>query len=216
MALEIRPAHDPSKEYGFCGSVVNNTNLEGAVFTWWRNEGGKFESKKTITIPPVPSDVNDLPELLKGFGAVPPLITDIDLSLDDKYLYVACWGTGELHQYDVSDPMNPLFNSKISIGGIVNKTKHENGNEFGYGPQMIEISRDGKRVYWTNSLYSTWDDQFYPGERGAAMAMANVRKNGKLAIDKDFWIKFPKGYRSHQIRLEGGDCSTDSFYYPSV
>ncbi|MBP01233.1 MAG: selenium-binding protein [Rhodospirillaceae bacterium] len=216
MALEIRPAHDPSKEYGFCGSVVNNTNLEGAVFTWWRNEGGKFESKKTITIPPVPSDVNDLPELLKGFGAVPPLITDIDLSLDDKYLYVACWGTGELHQYDVSDPMNPLFNSKISIGGIVNKTKHENGNEFGYGPQMIEISRDGKRVYWTNSLYSTWDDQFYPGERGAAMAMANVRKNGKLAIDKDFWIRFPKGYRSHQIRLEGGDCSTDSFYYPSV
>jgi selenium-binding protein 1 len=31
---------------------------------------------------------------------------------------------------------------------------------------MVEISRDGKRVYWTNSLYSTWDDQFYPGEGG--------------------------------------------------
>ena len=77
MALEIRPAHDPSKEYGFCGSVVNNTNLEGAVFTWWRNEGGKFESKKTITIPPVPSDVNDLPELLKGFGAVPSSPLDL-------------------------------------------------------------------------------------------------------------------------------------------
>ena len=27
---------------------------------------------------------------------------------------------------------------------------------------------------------------------------------------------FPKGMRSHQIRLEGGDCSTDSFCYPSV
>ena len=27
---------------------------------------------------------------------------------------------------------------------------------------MVEISRDGKRVYWTNSLYSTWDNQFYP------------------------------------------------------
>jgi len=29
-------------------------------------------------------------------------------------------------------------------------------------------------------------------------------------------VEFPEGYRSHQIRLEGGDCSTDSFCYPSA
>ncbi len=216
MALEIRPAHDPVKEYGFCGVVVDTTNLQGAIFTWWRNKDGTFEAKKTITIDPVPADPDDLPDLLKGFGAVPPLVTDIDLSLDDKYLYVACWGLGEMHQYDVSDPMNPKLAGKVQIGGIVAKTKHPNGKTFGYGPQMVEISRDGKRVYWTNSLYSTWDDQFYPGDRGAAMVMANVGDNGGLTLDKDFWVDFPKGYRSHQIRLEGGDCSTDSFCYPSV
>ena len=216
MALEIRPAHDPAKEYGFCGVVVDTTNLEGAIFTWWRDEDGKFQAKKTITIPPVPADPDDLPELLKGFSAVPPLVTDIDLSLDDKYLYVACWGTGEMHQYDVSDPMTPKLAGKVEIGGIVAKQKHPNGKEFGYGPQMVEISRDGKRVYWTNSLYSTWDDQFYPGERGAAMVMADVGENGGLTLNKDFWVEFPEGYRSHQIRLEGGDCSTDSFCYPSA
>ena len=216
MALEIRPAHDPAKEYGFCGVVVDTSNLEGAVFTWWRKEDGTFEAKKTITIPPVAADPNDLPELLKGFSAVPPLVTDIDLSLDDKYLYVACWGTGEMHQYDVSDPMNPVLNGKVEIGGIVTKTKHKNGKEFGYGPQMLEVSRDGKRVYWTNSLYSSWDDQFYPGERGGAMVMADVAENGDFSLNKDFWVEFPEGYRSHQIRLEGGDCSTDSFCYPSV
>ena len=216
MALEIRPAHDPAKEYGFCGVVVDTSNLEGAIFTWWRKEDGTFEAKKTITIPPVAADPDDVQELLKGFCAVPPLVTDIDLSLDDKYLYVACWGTGEMHQYDVSDPMNPVLNGKIEIGGIVTKTKHANGKEFGYGPQMLEISRDGKRVYWTNSLYSTWDDQFYPGERGAAMVMADVADNGDFTLNKDFWVNFPKGYRSHQIRLEGGDCSTDSFCFPSV
>jgi selenium-binding protein 1 len=27
---------------------------------------------------------------------------------------------------------------------------------------MVEVSRDGKRVYWTNSLYGAWDDQFFP------------------------------------------------------
>ena len=216
MALEIRPAHDPVKEYGFCGVVVDTSNLEGAVFTWWRKEDGTFEAKKTITIPPVAADPDDLPELLKGFSAVPPLVTDIDLSLDDKYLYVACWGTGEMHQYDVSDPMNPVLNGKVEIGGIVTKTKHKNGKEFGYGPQMLEVSRDGKRVYWTNSLYSSWDDQFYPGERGGAMVMADVAENGDFSLNKDFFVEFPEGYRSHQIRLEGGDCSTDSFCYPSV
>jgi selenium-binding protein 1 len=216
MALEIRPAHDPVKEYGFCGVVVDTSNLEGAVFTWWRKEDGTFEAKKTITIPPVAADPDDLPELLKGFSAVPPLVTDIDLSLDDKYLYVACWGTGEMHQYDVSDPMNPVLNGKVEIGGIVTKTKHKNGKEFGYGPQMLEVSRDGKRVYWTNSLYSSWDDQFYPGERGGAMVMADVAENGDFSLNKDFFVEFPEGYRSHQIRLEGGDCSTDSFCFPSV
>ena len=81
---------------------------------------------------------------------------------------------------------------------------------------MVEISRDSKRVYWTNSLYSTWDDQFYPGERGAAMVLAHVGEDGGLTLDENFWVDFPEGYRSHQIRLEGGDCSTDSFCYPSV
>ncbi len=216
MALEIRPAHDPVKEYGFCGVVVDTTNLQGAIFTWWRNDDGTFEAKKTITIDPVPADADDLPELLKGFGACPPLVTDIDLSMDDKHLYVACWGLGEMHQYDVSDPMNPKLTGKVEIGGIVAQTKHPNGKTFGYGPQMVEVSRDSRRVYWTNSLYSTWDDQFYPGDRGAAMVMAHADPDGGLTLDDNFFVEFPDGYRSHQIRLEGGDCSTDSFCYPSA
>ena len=30
------------------------------------------------------------------------------------------------------------------------------------GPQMIQLSLDGKRVYVTDSLLSPWDRQFYP------------------------------------------------------
>jgi selenium-binding protein 1 len=81
---------------------------------------------------------------------------------------------------------------------------------------MVEISRDGKRVYWTNSLYSTWDDQFYPAGVPAAQIMARAESGGGLTLADDFWVSFPQGYRAHQIRLEGGDCSTDSFCYPSV
>ncbi len=216
ITLEVRPAHDPVQEYGFCGVAVDTTNLEGSIWTWWREKDGKFQAKKAATIPAEPADPAVLPDLLKGFGAVPPLVTDIDLSLDDKYLYVSCWGTGELRQYDVSDPMNPKFSGSVHIGGIVRRTDHPSGRPFRGGPQMIEISRNGRHVYWTNSLYSTWDNQFYPEGVPAAMVKADVGANGELTLDEDFYVKFPEGYRSHQIRLEGGDCSTDSFCYPSA
>jgi selenium-binding protein 1 len=70
MALELRPAHDPTREYGFLGVVVDTTNLEGSIWTWYR-EGGKFHAKKTAVIPPEPADASLLPQLLKGFGACP-------------------------------------------------------------------------------------------------------------------------------------------------
>ena len=215
MALEVRPAHDPTREYGFLGVVVDTTNLEGSVWTWWR-EGGKFHAKKSATIPAEAADPELLPPLLKGFGAVPPLVTDIDLSLDDKFLYVACWGTGELRQYDVTDPHALKLVGSVHVGGIVRKTKHPSGRTFAGGPQMLEISRDGERVYFTNSLYSTWDDQFYPDGVPGAMVKVNVDPAGAMALDEKYWVEFPSGYRAHQIRLEGGDCSTDSFCYPSV
>ena len=81
MALEVRPAHDPTREYGFLGVVVDTTNLEGSIWTWYR-ENGTFHAKKTATIPAEPADKSVLPPLQQGFGAVPPLISDIDLSLD--------------------------------------------------------------------------------------------------------------------------------------
>jgi methanethiol oxidase len=62
--------------------------------------------------------------MLKGFGAVPPLITDLNLSLDDRFLYVSCWGTGEMKQYDVSNPFEPKEVGSVRIGGIVNRTAH--------------------------------------------------------------------------------------------
>ncbi len=212
MALEVRPAHDPAKEYGFIGVVVDTTNLEGSIWTWWR-ENGEFKIEKTAIVPPEPADKSLLPELLKGFDAVPPLISDIDLSLDDHYLYVSCWGTGEERQYDVSNPRKPRLHSSVHVGGIARRTKHPNGKTFQGAPQMVEVSRDGKRVYFTNSLYSSWDKQFYPEGVAGAMVMARLGADGKMELDKDFWVEFPKGYSSHQVRLEGGDCSTDSFCY---
>jgi len=59
------------------------------------------------------------------------------------------------------------------------------------GPQMVEVSRDGRRVYLTNSLYSSWDEQFYPeGVRGW-MAKLDVDGNGGgMRLDPNFFLEF--------------------------
>src|SRR2546428_13803929 len=54
MALEVRPAHDPIREYGFLGVVFATTNLEGWIWTWWR-EGAMFNLEKTGKMGPEPA-----------------------------------------------------------------------------------------------------------------------------------------------------------------
>ena len=36
------------------------------------------------------------------------------------------------------------------------------GQRLRGGPQMIQLSLDGKRLYVTTSLFAKWDQQFYP------------------------------------------------------
>ena len=51
---------------------------------------------------------------------------------------------------------------------------------------MVEISRDGKRVFVTNSLYRTWDDQFYPDGIRGWMTMLDADPSGGIRTDAGF------------------------------
>ena len=214
MVLELRPAHDPRRRYGFTGVVVNVEDLSGSIWTWHR-DGDQWAVTKVIDIPAEAADPSQLPPLLQPFGAVPPLITDIDLSMDDRFLYVSCWGTGQLRQYDVRDPFHPALAGTLEIGGIVRRSPHPAApaTPLAGGPQMVEISRDGRRVYFTNSLYAAWDDQFYPDGVGSWMVKADVGPGGGMAFDPAFFPQDFRGLRGHQVRLEGGDCSSDSYCF---
>jgi selenium-binding protein 1 len=81
---------------------------------------------------------------------------------------------------------------------------------------MIQLSLDGRRLYVTTSLFSTWDNQFYPGmnEAGSAMVMVDCDvENGGMTVNPDFFVDFgnePHGpARCHETRYPGGDCSSD-------
>jgi selenium-binding protein 1 len=196
--------------------VISLSDLSSAVFLWYREEAtGDWKTRKVIEIPAEPADATLLPPVIAPFGAVPPLVTDINLSLDDRFLYVSCWGTGELRQYDVTDPFNPIFCGSVKLGGIVRRAAHPSnpGKPLNGGPQMVEVSRDGRRAYVTNSLYSPWDAQFYPDGIKGWMAKIDVGLEGGITADPAFLLEFEDGLRPHQVRLQGGDASSDSFCY---
>jgi selenium-binding protein 1 len=217
MVLELRPAHNPTETYGFVGVVTSLKDLSSSIWIWYREgseKSGAWRVRKIIEIPAEPASADDLPPLLKGFGAVPPLVTDINLSLDDRFLYVSCFGTGELKQFDVSDPFNPIETGSAKLGGIVRRQEHpaRPSQPLNGAPQMVEISRDGKRVYVTNSLYRTWDEQFYPDGIKGWLAKIDVRPGGGMDLDPAGFVQFD-GMRPHQVHLEGGDASSDSYCF---
>jgi selenium-binding protein 1 len=168
---------------------------------------GSFEAEPMI-------DVEN--EELEGWplpGGVPGLITDLVVSMDDRFLYFSNWLHGDLRQYDISDPANPRLTGRLWLGGVLGRPD-DAGRDLSGGPQMIQLSLDGRRLYVTNSLYSTWDNQFYPGLRSWLLRI-DCDPDGGMQIDPGFFVDFhdrPDGpARAHEVRLQGGDCTTEIF-----
>jgi selenium-binding protein 1 len=46
------------------------------------------------------------------------------------------------------------------------------------------------------------------------MVMVNAKPEGGIEFDEDFFLAWPDGYLPHQVRLQGGDASSDSYCYP--
>jgi selenium-binding protein 1 len=81
---------------------------------------------------------------------------------------------------------------------------------------MLQLSLDGKRLYFTSSLYSSWDNMFYPeiAKQGSLMLMLDCdTTSGGLSWNKDFLVDFGKEpggpARAHEIRFPDGDCTSD-------
>ena len=141
--------------------------------------------KKVIEIPAEPADPADLPPLLQGFKAVPPLVTRHQPLARRPAALRVVLGHRRARQYDVTDPFTPKLTATTQIGGIVRRAAHpaQPSKRLNGGPQMVELSRDGRRVYLTNALYSPWDAQFYPDGIESWMVKLDTRPEGGMALD---------------------------------
>ncbi|KFV76582.1 Selenium-binding protein 1-A, partial [Dryobates pubescens] len=221
IPLEIRFLHNPDAAEGFVGCA-----LSGAVQRFYKTEKGDWAAEKVIEVPNKKVKGWLLPDM-------PGLITDILISLDDRFLYFSNWLHGDVRQYDISDTRRPRLVGQVFLGGSITKggavTVVEDkelqcqpepfviqGKKVPGGPQMIQLSLDGKRLYVTTSLYSGWDKQFYPElvKQGSVMLQIDVDSDkGGLKVNPNFLVDFgkePDGpVLAHEIRYPGGDCTSD-------
>src|SRR5437867_2756949 len=170
--LKGRWVNGPDAEEGFCGAALSSTMWH------WHRADGEWAADQVIAVEGVELEGWPFP--------VPGLITDLVLSMDDRFLYFSDWLHGDLRQYDVSDPANPKLTGQLWLGGLLAKPS-DAGRELNGGPQMLQLCYDGRRLYVTNSLHSTWDQQFYPGLRSWLLRV-NCLPDGGMEVDRDFFV----------------------------
>ncbi|CAF0782674.1 unnamed protein product [Adineta steineri] len=205
IPLETRFCHDPSVPFGYVCCALGST-----IYRFFQDEANEWQAEKIIQVDPV---------LGEDGNPIPACISDIVLSMNDKFLYFGNWFHGDVRQYDVSDPSNPKLTGQIWLGGLLkHKNCFEDGRTLTGGPQMFQLSLDGKRLYFTNSLYSSWDNQFYPDIKEGGSFLIKIdcdSENGGMKLDQDFFMNFkdePNGpSRAHEMRYPGGDCTSDIF-----
>jgi len=224
MPLEIRFLHDPKASVAFVGSA-----LFANVFRIFKTDEDDWMAEKVIDVPAKKVEGWVLPEM-------PGVITDIIISMDDRFLYFSNWLHGDIRQYDITDTSNPKLVGQVFFGGSIQRegsvkvvedkelsvqpeTKYVRGTKkIEGGPQMLQLSLDGKRLYVTTSLFSKWDKQFYPDmcEKGSMLLLIDVDTgNGGLKMNTDFCVDFgeePNGPSlAHEVRYPGGDCTSDIY-----
>ncbi|CAM6113589.1 unnamed protein product [Calypogeia fissa] len=221
IPLEIRFLHDPDQSTGFVGCALSST-----VVRFFKKDDDSWDHHVAITVPNLKVQKWILPE-------IPGLITDFLISLDDRFLYFSNWLHGDIRQYNIEDPANPVLVGQVWVGGSFRKgsdvfVKKEDGElwqadvpdiqgkKLRGGPQMIQLSLDGKRLYASNSLFSAWDNQFYPDmvDQGSHILLIDVdNEKGGLSINQKFFVDFgdePDGPAlAHEMRYPGGDCTSD-------
>ena len=105
VPLEVRWLHDPDADQGFVGAALSSTMWH------FHRDNGSYSAEKVIAVEGVEQEGWPFP--------VPGLITDLVVSMDDRFLYFSNWLHGDLRQYDISDPANPRLTGQLQLGGVL-------------------------------------------------------------------------------------------------
>ncbi|HWE35465.1 MAG TPA: selenium-binding protein SBP56-related protein [Isosphaeraceae bacterium] len=157
--LEVRWSLKPGADYGF-----TNCALDDSLWLFKGKGAGTYDFRRVAKTGALPADLRQSP--------------------DDRFLFVSCFGSNELQQFDVADPDHPRLVSTVSPG---------------VQPNMMHVTGDGQRMYVSNSLLSTMDreDDFW-------VKLIRIDASG-MHIDTKFKVDlnhFPTGpARGHDMLI---------------
>lgn len=160
-ALEVRWLNGHGIPIGF-------TNAPGTseIWRWHDLDGdGYYKFEVAMTLPPLSAP------------------TDIILSSDDKFLYIANWvggggpEAGNIQQWNIEDPFHPFLVAQVDTPYA----------------QMMRLSLDNRRLYYGNSLLSGWDDTEFPAgvTRNISYGIRKIdvdHAQGGMALDSNFFV----------------------------
>ncbi|KAK9275748.1 hypothetical protein L1049_023017 [Liquidambar formosana] len=120
--------------------------------------------------------------------------------MDYCFLYYVNWLHGDIRQYNIENPKNPVLTGQVWVGGLIQK-----------GGSVVAEAEDGKT--WQFDIPKI---QFYPEllEKGSHMLQIDIdTRKGSLAINHNFFVDFgtePDGPSlTHEMRYLGDDCTSD-------
>ena len=199
VPLEVRFHHNPESPHGFVGAALSS------VLWHFHKDRDAWKAEPVVEVPA---------EGVKGWDIpVPGLISDLVVSLDDRWLYFSNWLHGDVRQYDISDPSKPKLTGQVWVGGVLGKGPKFRERDLRGGPQMLQLA-------WTAGG-STSPTRCSPvGTTSSTRTCARgcfrstAHPNGGLALDSgsSSTSTTPDGpARAHEVRLQGGDCTTEIF-----
>jgi selenium-binding protein 1 len=157
--LECRWSLKENGNHGF-----TNCALDDSIWMWEGDDSGGYTTRKLCSTGKLPADLRQSP--------------------DDRFLYVSCFFSNEIQQWDVSDLKNPKLTSTV-VPGVQ--------------PNMMHVTGDGKRMYITNSLLSTLDHAGTFWVRLAHIGPDGIKMDPFFHVDLN---SFPTGpARGHDMLL---------------
>jgi selenium-binding protein 1 len=157
--LECRWSLREGLNHGF-----TNCALDDSIWLWEGSKDGQYTTRKLCATGKMPADLRQSP--------------------DDRFLYVSCFLSDDIQQWDVSDLKNPRLVSTIAPG---------------VHPNMMHVTGDGKRMYITNSLLSTMDPSGNFWVRLAHLDDKGMKLDSAFKVDLN---NFPTGpARGHDMLL---------------
>ncbi len=126
-----------------------------------------------------------------GDGLLIPV--DMLLSYDHKFMYLTNWFGNTVQQFDITDPFRPVLKATVSV-------PH---------PNMLRLSRDNKRLYVSNSLLTTWDNDTNfgpPRNQDYGIWLFRVNDHEGLTpatMDGSAWVKFTSVQKKYTVGPAG-------------